>query len=261
MNNLIDSVKRTFGQARPQAQQLTRAQARKLILERIGPLLKREGFVHRKGNNLWRITEHKTDVIELRFLTLEEHQQFKIPQSTFSINYGCYYHFIPDIYEGKFTHQIPELITPLEAVCHYRMQATRSIKQKPKKMDMGAWHLDETEERQQLVLNDVIKQLESEVFLALNRLMDINEWVRFLVEEEGNLGTGKKDSLIRHFLLSFTYKSINDTDKSKTHLLVAKKICEKIIDKRSKHPEHLQLQPDSDFYKYLGLLNKSLSQQ
>lgn len=257
MNNLIDSVKRTFGHGRFPAQQLTRTQARKLILERIDPLLKQEGFVRRKGNNLWRITENKTDVIDLRFLTLEEHQQFKIPESTFSINYGCYYHFIPDIYQGKFVHQIPELITPREVDCHYRSQATRSIKQQPRKMDMRAWHLDEPKERQKLVLDDVATQLEAEVFPTLTRLDNIQEWLNYLENEEGSLGTGKKNSLQRHFFLGFTYEKLGKNEQAKNHLIKAKEISEVQNKTFTKHLANVS--PDAPFFTQVKIINDALT--
>jgi len=257
MNNLIDSVKRTFGQGRSPAQQLTRAQARKLIMKRIDPLIKQEGFVHRKGNNLWRITENKTDVIELRFLTMEEHQQFKIPESTFSINYGCYYHFIPDIYQGKFVHQIPELITPREVDCHYRDQATRSIKQQPKKMDMSAWHLDEPEDGQQLVLDDVATQLKAEVFPTLNRLKDLDQWLKVLESEAPNLGTGNTNSVMRYFLLGFTYEKLGNNQQAKNYLIKAKGLSENQNKKLAKHLANVS--PDAPLFTQAKIINDALT--
>ena len=255
MKKLIDFVKKNLIFSRPNAYKLTRSVARDLVLKGISPSLTREGFVHCKGSSVWRIGENKTDVIELRFLTLKERQQFKIPESTFSINYGCYYHFVPDIYEGKFIHQIHKLITPREVDCHYRDQATRSIKQKPRKMDLSAWHLDEPRERQQSVLDDVVAQLEAEIFPALDRLSSINEWIRFLENEEDNLGTGKKDSLLRHFLLSFAYGSIDNIDKARTHLLIAKQLSEETINRLSR----LDV-PTSDMRKRLELIDSSLNE-
>lgn len=257
MAEFIKTLKRALqGDAQSPASQLTRAQARKLILTRIDPLLKREGFIHRKGNNIWRIRENKTDIIELRFLTLEERRQFKIPESTFSLLYGCYYHFIPDIHNGRYIHQLQDFITPLEVHCHYRMRATRTIKQKPKKIDMSAWHLDEPEKRQQLVLNDVVDQLESEIFPTLNRLIDIQEWINVLESTKFNLGIGGANS--KSFLLGFTYKHLGDKEKAKTYLMNAKELAENYNKKFAKYSK--EFPPDAPLFMQLKILNSAVAE-
>lgn len=132
MNRFIENAKRVFqGETRLPVPHLTRAQARKLIFDAIDPLLNKEGFTHKKGNNVWRITDVKTDVIELQFLRLEERKGlWELPESAFSILYGCYYPFIPDENGERFLHRIDRLLTPREVDCHVRFRATRTIKQK-----------------------------------------------------------------------------------------------------------------------------------
>lgn len=258
MSNFIDSVRRTVRRTQPPVQQLTRVQARKLILERINPLLEREGFIHRKGNNLWRIVENKTDVIELRFLTLEEHQKFKLPESTFSINYGCFYHFIPDIYNGRYLHELANLITPLETYCHYRKRARRSIKQKPKGMDISAWHLDETQERQQIVIDDVVTQLETEVFPILNRLTDRSQWLEELESNEFNTGMGEVGSVTRRFLMGFTYKELGKNQQAKDCLINAKELIEKQSKKLAKHLGSIS--PDAPLFVQARIIDNALTE-
>ncbi len=240
----LENIKRVFQrEAQPLALHLTRAQARKLIFDAIDPLLKKEGFTHKKGNNVWRITDVKTDVIELQFLTIEQRGGlWELPESVFSILYGCYYPFIPDENGERFLHRIDRLLTPREVDCHVRFRATRTIKQKlaakrlvfsrwqfwlsynkQPKLHITSWHLDEPEERQALVLNDVRSQLATEIIPTLNKLMDIANWIRLLESREPNLGLDSHpDSMRRNYLRGFTYKYLGDKTKARDYLMQAK---------------------------------------
>lgn len=232
MRRLVGSVMRAIhGRSPTPGATFTRAQARRLLHSALDPLLEREGFAHRKGNCVWRVADDRSDVIELRFLTLAERRQFELPESTFSLLYGCYYDFIPDIHDGRFAHQIPGLLTPREVDCHYRSRAMREIEQAPKKLDRAAWHLDEPRATREAVLADVIGQLESRIFPKLSMLADVREWVRFLEEdEEGNLGTGRKGSVTRAFLLAFSLRFIGDDERARHYMLDAQHRCEEHLE-------------------------------
>lgn len=257
---------------------LTRAQARKLIFNTIDPLLKKEGFTYKKGNNVWRITDVKTDVIEVHFLRLEQRGSsiFDLPESTFSILYGCYYPFIPNENGVQFLHRIDRLLTPREVDCHVRFQATRTIKQnlagksllfskwqllllpyKKPKLDVKAWHLDEPKERQVSVLNDVLNQMDTEVIPTLNNLMDISNWIQLLERNKGaTLGLG------RDYLLGFTYKYLGNNDKARSFLTRARDEIEAITTKikLSTHPSVAKEYPHIlDEPKQLQILTSALA--
>lgn len=239
MSKFIKGINRVFGQGSHPAQRVTRAQAKELILNRINTLLEKEGFVYKKGNSFWRVAEEKTDVIELRFLTFDEHQKSKMPESSFSVNYGCFYHFIPDIYNGKFLHEIAETITPPEAYCHYRNTCRRSIEQKSQGSDCNYWHLDVSEENQKSVINDVIEHLQSEAFTTLKKLADLNEWLKELNSNEFNLGMGDATSVMRFYLLGFTYKKLGINEKAKESLIKAKELFDNQSNSLERHLKNL----------------------
>lgn len=250
MTNYFGIINRVFQrETRPPVPHLTRAQARRLIFGAIDTLLKKEGFTYKKGNNVWRITDVKTDVIELQFLRLEDRQGlFELPESMFSISYGCYYPFIPDVNGERFLHRIDHLLTPREVDCHVRLRATRTIKQKlirnsllfsrcellllpygKSKMHPETWHLDEPKERQALVLSDVLNRLTTEIIPTLNKLSDIGNWIELLETKESNLGVSSSHiSIDRNFLLGFTYKHLGNTNKAIAYFMQAKKLGEEL---------------------------------
>jgi Domain of unknown function (DUF4304) len=244
MPHYLEKFNRIFlGKTCQLVQHLTRAQARKLVFDAIAPLLKKEGFTHRKGNNFWRITDVKTDVIELQFLKIEERRGlWELPESVFSILYGCHYAFIPHENGERFLHQIGGLLTPREIDCHVRLRAIRTIEQKlsstsllfskwqlwltpykKPKLNITAWHLDEPEECQALVLNDVCTQLATEIIPTLNKLIDIGNWIKLLESIEPNFELDSStNSMSRDYLLGFTYKYLGNKTRAKILLIQAK---------------------------------------
>lgn len=114
----------------PSKNVISRAQARKAILARIAPELMKLNFLYKKGCCLWRVgndSNDRTDVVEIRFLTVAERLNSKLPESTFSIKYGCYFHFVPSPFEHKITHKIDNVITPDETHCQIRSELNRSF--------------------------------------------------------------------------------------------------------------------------------------
>ena len=83
-----------FGKRSPE-QQLSRSESKKIIIKTIDPLIKKENFNLSKDTSYWRINGIKTNIIKVRFLTETECLQFGLPKSSFSILFGCYFHFIP----------------------------------------------------------------------------------------------------------------------------------------------------------------------
>ena len=257
MSNSFMNLKKLFKKG--ERLKPTLSEAREQVFGAICPLLQKEGFQHKKDNNLWRITEIKSDVIEVRFLTTGELEQFKLPQSNFSVLCGCYFTFIPDFYGEKYIHQIDRLITPREVDCHFRFNAIRKIRQSPSKMDQSVWHLSETQEKQKLVLNDVCEQIISDIMPRLDTLAKIDDWIQVLEDEEiNNIGIGCTNSLQREFLLGFTYKYIDARSKALSHLLLAKEQIENQNKKLSNYAK--ELSTDAPIFKQLKIVNNAVEE-
>ena len=214
-------------------------EARELIFRVLWPILKQKGFSEHKGNCIWRINDIKIDTIELRFLTISERKQFKLPASSFSVLYGCYFTFFPKLWEKRLIYQIENILTPREVHCHFRSKAKRTLMQMPKNMDYSLWHLDESEEKQNLVLNDVSSQIVNAVLPTLDSFNDVNNWLKLLNSDTYSLGIGNIKSLERKYLLGFTYKYLGDACKAKEFLMDAKIIAESIDKKIAKHMKDL----------------------
>ena len=240
------------------SQNLTQAQAKKVLFSHLDPLLNTRGFCHKKKHVYWRIGNDKTDVIEIPFLRKSEQEKNKVPKSTFSVSCGCYFHFIPNIHDDSTIHQIDGLITPDEVFCHFRLNLLRSIPQKPKLLGENLWHLDESEEKQRDVLEDVQKQLEELGIAPLDELLEINKWIEKLESAQFNLGTGGPDSLSRTFLSGFTYKHLGDSSKARNHLLKASSLDHEQI--KALSPSLQGIPEDAPIFKRSRAISEALEE-
>jgi hypothetical protein len=247
-----------FGKQAPE-KQLSRSESKQLIKKNIAPLLKKENFNLSKDTSFWRINEVTTDILKARFLTETECLQFSLPQSSFSVLFGCYFHFIPSIESTDYIYQIDRIITPREESCHLRFSAIRGVKQKPSKMDQTVWHLSEENKRLQEILNDVKNQIISNIVPKLNRLSLVDNWIRLLEDKNfNNIGVGKTNSLQRNFLAGFTYKHNGNKKRALSHLLSAQKIAEEQLNKVSKYTKNLT--NDAPIFAHLKLINSALNE-
>ena len=112
----------------------------------------------------------RLDVIEFRFFTLDENRQLKLPKVTFSVLYGCYFTFFPQLWDNRLVYQIENILTPREVHCHFRSKAKRTIAQQPNNLDKSLWHLNETKEKQNTILADVYYQIINEILPTLDGL-------------------------------------------------------------------------------------------
>ncbi len=256
MSKIFQIEQRLFG--RPPtafARQPRRNEVRRLVLQAIRPLLDSCGFDQHKGSRLWRIVDGKSDVIELRFLTAEEARQHCLPLSTFSVLYGCYYPFVPAIFDDRYLHQIPGLITPLEVHCHYRGAALRTLAQGPTKMDATCWHLEESGARQADVLENVVEQLRVGVVPRLDQLADLDHWLLELHHGARNLGM---ETYQRKFLLAFTCRHLGKIEEAR-QILLAVRDSDRAY--REKYVRFFRdLSPDAPLFRQMEIVEHALSE-
>ena len=261
MFGVFTYVKNALFHKKSPVQVLSRTQTKHKIIDKISPVLEQQGFVLRKGNIFWRVNENKTDVIELRFVNLRDHQKTTVSRRVFSIYFGCYFHYIPDLYDRKSIYVLPNKITPLEEFCHYRNSAKRTVKQKL--IDANIWHLDETPEFQKIILDDLAVQVSSEISAKFNLFNDVSKWLVFLESDEPNIGSGTTGSMMRYYLLGFTYIKLNKLKSAKECLIKAKELYEiqrKLIKKHIKinspgAPLDTQIRIIDDYLHKLNLQN------
>lgn len=197
---------------------LTRAQARKVVVAYIEPTLLNEGFNQKKGGTFWRVTELKSDVIEVRPPTIGEVERAGIPESSFSIWAGSYFNFMPNIFDESFLHQIDGILTPTETFCHFRLSAKRGIKQPRKTAGDRLWCLIGVHSDDEVELNDALSQVEKTIIPALNELSSLQNWIDLLASEKLNLGFGEPDSYNRNLLLGCAYLHANNLAKALDYL-------------------------------------------
>lgn len=233
MTNYFDILKRVFQEeVLKQVPHPTRAQARKLVFDAIEPLLRNEGFTYKKSNNFWRITDVKTDVIELRFLLNNDPSVSNLPSSTFSILASCYFNFIPNPFDVKLIQQIPNITTPYETHCHLRFIAEPLFFQPIFKENTKWWHLDCDDIEVSKVLNDVQGALKNNILPLMKKFNNVNELLDLLMNESNsglNLGIGKPNSFDRHYLLGFTYLKLRKRKLALQHLNKAKVLLDQIL--------------------------------
>ncbi|MDP1615209.1 MAG: DUF4304 domain-containing protein [Methylococcales bacterium] len=213
---------------------LTRNQARKLVIESITPYLQSEGFLYQKKLLFWRISTSKTDVIELRFLLNREPDALNLPLSTFSILGGCYYNFVPNVFDEKIIHQIPDIVTPYETHCHLRFTVKPNLQQPIFKKNDYWWHVDGDDIETSEVLKDVQAVLKNQLLPLMNKFDNIKELLSLLESQTQmgfDIGIGKPDSFKRQYLLGFTYLKLEDKKLALQHLNKAKKLLDELLTK------------------------------
>lgn len=233
ITNLIDSfLKKNGKESDLEMPKLTRAQAKKMIVDYIKPVLQKEGFIYQKGLRFWRICDNKTDVIELRFLLNNDPSSSNLPSSTFSLLAGCYFNFFPIIFEDKALYYLPNLLTPDETHCDLKFTGRPNFHQLIFKDKPNWWHLNCVEVEQAKVLSDVRDVLEIQLLPLINKFDDIKELLSLLESQnqiDSDIGIGKPDSFNRQYLLGFTYLKLEDSKLALQHLNKAKKLLDELL--------------------------------
>jgi hypothetical protein len=213
---------------------LTRAQARKVVIGLIESTLIGEGFSIRKGGTFWRVNELKSDVIEIRFTTLEEVARSSIPESSFSIWAGSYFGFMSNISDKSSLHQIDDILTPMESLCQFRLSTQRGIEQSRKNAGDHLWCLTGIKTDDEVELIDALGQIEKTIIPALNEISTLDKWIDLLLSEISNVGFGQPGSYNRNFLLGCACAHAGNLTKALDFLKKAQLQSNEIIDRTSK---------------------------
>jgi hypothetical protein len=209
---------------------LTRAQARKLVVNSIGTELLKKGFNKKKGSTFWRVGEFKSDVVEVRFSTIFESQRAGIPPSSFSIWVGSYFGFVPNIYDEKLLHQIDDLLTPVEWICHIRFSVLRDTQNSKEASGSNWWCLTGSKTTDELELTNALSHI-SDTMLLLERTGALRGVLDFLESSELNSGLGNPESSQRNFLLGCAYFHANNSAMALECLRKAQMQLDEIIER------------------------------
>ena len=235
---------------------LTRAQARKMLIDFIEPTLLREGFNQRKGSTFWRVTELKSDVIEVRLSTPQEADRACIPESSFSIWAGSYFSFMPNIYDESSLHKIDDLLTPEEAFCHFRVTVQRGIKQARKTAGENMWCLTGVMSTDEVELNDALSQVEKTIIPELNNLYSLQNWIDLLASEKINIGFGAPDSSNRNLFLGCAFLRANNLDGALEYLKRAQVQSQEFIERMT---SAVRIEKNSPLFREQEFLRETVS--
>lgn len=213
---------------------LTRAQARKLVVKSIEPELLKQGFSQKRGSTFWRVGEFKSDVVEVRFATINEGQREGIPPSSFSIWVGSYFGFVPNIYDEKLLYQIDNLLTPVEWICHVRYSVSRETQNSKEKCGSKMWCLTGSQTTDEPELSDALTNI-NKTMLLLDRTGTLEGVLDFLESAESDhLGLGNQGSLPRNYLLGCAYFHANNPTKALDYLTKAQVQSDEIVERTLK---------------------------
>lgn len=235
---------------------LTRAQARKLVVKSIEPELLKQGFSQKKGSTFWRVGEFKSDVVEVRFATIEESRRAGIPASSFSIWVGSYFGFVPNIYDEKLLYQIDNLLTPVEWICHIRFSVPREAQNFKEKSGSNMWCLTGSQTTDELELNNALTHI-NEALLLLNRTGTLEEVLDFLESRELNLGLGNPGSSQRNYLLGCAYLHANNSVQALDYLKNAQVQLDEIIERTLK--AGAQITENAPLFKERKIINELIT--
>lgn len=240
----------------------TRTQATKLLTGKLKPILEKNGFMYQKKNFFWRVSSIKTDVVEIRFLLNNEPEKLSYPDSTFSIWGGCSFNFIPDIFETELIQKIANIHTPDIAHSHLKFTGVPTYRQSIFKTSIlkppiDLWHLDCEVKEAAEVLFDVEKVFIHQLLPIMNKFQDLQHFLALLENKSlsgAEFDIGKPDSLVRQYLLAFTYLQLKKYDAAFKAISEAKSKIDTILDKAS---SCINFNPEAPIIKQSEIINRT----
>ena len=173
------------------------------IVESCRRELEASGFVHRKGNTLWRRTNLKLDVLKFDVIPRGRCQKWQVPLGSFGLDPSRLFPFLP-----RLGHLPTDGLQPDKGFGQVRLSLRRGVTQRMVK-GSNIWWAGESTEIFDMVLVDVLRVIRDRALPFFSRFEDAEEILRTFLEDEDAIGRegvwdfGKKGSVDRLLYTGF----------------------------------------------------------
>jgi hypothetical protein len=165
--------------------------------------LEASGFVHRKGNTLWRRSNLKFDVLKFDIIPRTRCQKWRVPFGSFGLDPSCLFPFLP-----RLGHLPTDGLRPEKGFGQVRLALRRGVTQRTVKAS-NIWWAGDSPDILDMVLKDVLRVIREEAIRFFGRFEDAEEVLRTFLDDEDAIGHegiwefGKKGSPSRLLYTGF----------------------------------------------------------
>ena len=190
------------------------------IVDLIHDHLKFDGFLHRKGKTLWRVSNRKFDVVKFTLLPAAVQLKWNEPPGSFLVDVSCLFPFLPQ--SGHTADDTPPL-RPEQGFGQIRLRMDRGIRQREIKAP-NIWWAGFDEQAIEAVSKDILTAIADHALPFFSRFEDVEELLRTFVEDEQSMeaggvwGFGRKESPIGLLYTGFTALECEKWDLAITSL-------------------------------------------